>query len=89
MFFCPNCNTKFDITNKNKLNLQKGGLKIGNFLKNLLNDEITHEELKKYNINIHNIVRTKEYGKYSKNNQQKIYTKVKKLLKNNKKKIII
>jgi hypothetical protein len=82
MFFCPNCNTKFDITNKNDLNLQKGGFKISEFLRTLLDDKITYEDLKKNKVNLNNIIRTKEYGKYSKHNKQKINNKINKLLKN-------
>ena len=57
-------------------------------LRNLLDDKITYEKLKENNISINNIIRTKEYGKYSKNNQQKINNKLKKLLKKDKKILI-
>tara|TARA_S200000501_G_C20568019_1_gene631692 strand:- start:61 stop:624 length:564 start_codon:yes stop_codon:yes gene_type:complete len=83
MFFCPNCSTKYDISNKNNSTLQKGGINISDFLKKLIDDKISVEYLDKNNIDIDNVIRTKEYNKFSKSNKSKIISKLNKLMNSN------
>lgn len=83
MFFCPSCSTKYDICNKNDSKLQKGGINISDFLKKILDNKISFEYLDKHNIDIDNVIRTKEYNKFSKGNKIKIVNKLNKIINTN------